>query len=218
MTKHIISIDGPAGSGKERIAKYIAKKYNYFHLDSGLLYRRLALLIAQKKIDFKNIFQVKEFIKSLNYISLKNHKNLRTRKISSLSSEIAKIIIIRDYVNYQQQKIVKEVINTVNSNKYNGAVIDGRDIGSKVFKNAKIKLFITVKSEIRAKRRHKQLIELGEKSIYSKILKEINLRDKSDKSRKESPLVVPKKAIIIDNSNSFKSTINQLHKSLEKLN
>ena len=218
MKKHIISIDGPAGSGKERIAKYIAKKYNYFHLDSGILYRRLALLIAKKKIDYKDISKIKEFIKSLNYVSLKNNKSLRSRKITALSSEIAQLRIIRNFVNYQQKKNVGEIIDIVKTNKYNGAVIDGRDIGSKVFKNAKIKLFITVKSEIRAKRRHKQLIELGEKSIYSKILKEINLRDKSDKSRKESPLVVPKNAIIIDNSNSFKSTINQLKKSLEKLN
>jgi len=218
LKKHIISIDGPAGSGKERIAKYIAKKYNYFHLDSGILYRRLALLIVKKKIDYKDISKIKEFIKSLNYVSLKNNKSLRSRKITALSSEIAKLRIIRNFVNYQQKKNVDEIIDIVKTNKYNGAVIDGRDIGSKVFKNAKIKLFITVKSEIRAKRRHKQLIELGEKSIYSKILKEINLRDKSDKSRKESPLVVPKNAIIIDNSNSFKSTINQLKKSLEKLN
>ena len=218
MKKHIISIDGPAGSGKERIAKYIAKKYKYFHLDSGILYRRLALLIAKKKIDYKDISKIKEFIKSLNYVSLKNNKSLRSRKITALSSEIAQLRIIRNFVNYQQKKNVDEIIDIVKTNKYNGAVIDGRDIGSKVFKNAKIKLFITVKSEIRAKRRHKQLIELGEKSIYSKILKEINLRDKSDKSRKESPLVVPKNAIIIDNSNSFKSTINQLKKSLEKLN
>ena len=218
MIKHIISIDGTAGSGKERIAKYISKKYNYFHLDSGILYRRLALLITRKKIDYKKISKIREFIKSLSYISVKNHKSLRTRKITVLSSEIAKLIIIRTFVNQQQKKIIREVINGVKTNKYNGAVIDGRDIGSKVFKNAKIKLFITVKSEIRAKRRHKQLIELGEKSIYSKILKEINLRDKSDKSRKESPLVIPKSAIMINNSNSFKSTINQIQKSLEKIN
>ena len=218
MKKYIISIDGPAGSGKERIAKYIARKYNYFHLDSGILYRRLALLINSKKIDYKKISVIKKFIKSLDNVSLINNKNLRSRKITGLSSKIAKLRIIRDFVNFQQKKIVHEIIVKEKASKYYGAVIDGRDIGSKVFKNAKIKLFITVKSEIRAKRRHKQLIELGEKSIYSKILKEINLRDKSDKSRKESPLVVPKNAIMIDNSNSFKSTINQLIKSLEKLN
>ena len=96
-------------------------------------------------------------------------------------------------------------------------MIDGRDIGSNVFKNAKIKLFIKVKPEIRAKRRHKQLIEQGEKSIYSRILKDMNLRDKNDKNRVESPLIVPKKAIIIDNSYSFKNTIYQINKAFKKL-
>ena len=100
---------------------------------------------------------------------------------------------------------------------YCGCVIDGRDIGSKVFKNAKIKLFINVKPEIRAKRRHKQLIEQGEKSIYSRILKDINLRDKTDRNRFMSPLVIPNKAIIIDNSFSFKNTISQVNKILFNL-
>ena len=96
-------------------------------------------------------------------------------------------------------------------------MIDGRDIGSNVFKNANIKLFIEVNSKIRAKRRHKQLIEQGEKSIYSEILKDINLRDKNDKNRVFSPLIVPKKAIIIDNSYSFKHTIYQINNALIKL-
>ena len=94
-------------------------------------------------------------------------------------------------------------------------MIDGRDIGSEVFKNAKIKLFIEVKPEIRAKRRHKQLIEQGEKSIYSRILRDINLRDKTDKKRASSPLIVPNNAIIINNSHSFKKTILQINKALK---
>ena len=100
---------------------------------------------------------------------------------------------------------------------YKGCVINGRDIGSHVFKSAKIKLFIRVSAKIRAKRRHKQLIEQGEKSIYSQILKEINLRDSTDKSRKESPLVKPASAIVINNSNCFKKTIIQIKKALIKI-
>ena len=92
--------------------------------------------------------------------------------------------------------------------------IDGRDIGSKVFKNAKIKLFVNVNVEIRAKRRHKQLIEQGEKSIYSRILKDMELRDKQDKTRKISPMVAPTNAFIIDNSKSFKFTRKQIHQIL----
>jgi len=121
--------------------------------------------------------------------------------------------IVRNFVNAHQKKIVKSL-----KKSYDGCVIDGRDIGSNVFRNAKIKLFIRVKPEIRAKRRHKQLLEQGEKSIYSQILKDINLRDKTDINRSVSPLVVPKNAIIIDNSSSFKKTIKQIKKTMEKIN
>ena len=98
-----------------------------------------------------------------------------------------------------------------------GCVVDGRDIGAEVFKNAQLKLFIHVKLEIRAKRRHKQLIEQGEKSIYSQIFKDLKLRDITDSTRKVSPLIVPADAVVIDNSGSFKSTITQIDDALKRL-
>ena len=212
MKKIIISIDGTAGSGKQRIAKYIAKKYHFFHLDSGILYRRLASKIIDKNINYKNKLLLKKYLSSLNHLSSRNHKGLRREKISKISSSIAKLILVREFINKQQKQIVKLKLKI-----FPGCVIDGRDIGSKVFKSAQIKLFIKVGSEIRAKRRHKQLIGMGEKSIYSRILKEINLRDKRDKSRKESPLILPKGAIVIDNSYDFNFTLKQLRKILNQL-
>ena len=212
MNNLIISVDGPSGSGKERIAKYIAKKYNFYHLDSGLLYRRLTYLILKKKIYYNSKNELIFFLDSIKYLSLKRHKILRKEIISKKTSIIATFPIVRKFINNQQKLIVNKILKS-----RKGCVIDGRDIGSKVFKNAKIKLFIEVDPEIRAKRRHKQLIEQGEKSIYSRILKDINLRDKNDKSRKASPLIVPKKAIIIDNSYSFKNTIYQIKNALKKL-
>ena len=212
MNDLIISIDGPSGSGKERIAKYIAKKYNLYHLDSGILYRRLTYMMLKKKINFKNKNKLFFFLNSIKYLSVKRHKTLRKEIISKQTSIIATIPVVRKFINNQQKLTVKKILKFKK-----GCVIDGRDIGSIVFKNAKIKLFIEVKPEIRAKRRHKQLIEQGEKSIYSRILKDINLRDKNDKNRVESPLIVPKKAIIIDNSYSFKNTIYQIKKALNKL-
>ena len=212
MNDLIISVDGPSGSGKERIAKYIAKKYSLYHLDSGILYRRITFLILKNKISITKISELKLFLSSVSILSSKKHKNLRKEEISKNTSKIAKLPIIRNFINSQQKLIVNKILQ-----KYRGCVIDGRDIGSKVFKNAQIKLFIDVNVEIRAKRRHKQLIEQGEKSIYSRILKDINLRDKNDKNRVVSPLIVPKKAIIIDNSYSFKNTINQIKKALKKL-
>ncbi len=212
MNDIIISVDGPSGSGKEKIAKYISKKYNLYHLDSGILYRRLTYLTLKKKINFKNKNELIFFLNSLTYLSPKKHKTLRKEVISKQTSIIATIPIVRKFIDNQQKLAVKKMLKSKK-----GCVVDGRDIGSKVFKNAKIKLFIEVKPEIRAKRRHKQLIEQGEKSIYSRILKNINLRDNNDRNRTVSPLIVPKKAIIIDNSYSFKNTIYQIKKALKKL-
>ena len=95
-------------------------------------------------------------------------------------------------------------------------IFDGNTIT--YFKNASLKIFVKVSEKIRAKRRHKQLNDIGEKSIYAKILKEIKLRDKKDKSRKNSPLVIPKGAKIIDNSQSFKKTIEQIRQIIERIN
>ena len=134
------------------------------------------------------------------------------KNLSKFTSRLAKKVLIRDFINQQQKIIVNNKLKI-----YRGCVIDGRDIGSKVFKKAKIKLFIEVKAEIRAKRRHKQLIELGEKSIYAQILKEINLRDKTDKNRLQSPLVVPKGAIIIDNSKNFLHTKTLVDHAFNKI-
>ena len=212
MNKFIISIDGTAGSGKARIAKYIAKKYKLYHLDSGVLYRRFSYNVLKEAIDYSNVNDLKKFIKKTNYLSPNNHKSLRKEIISKMSSVIAKTAIVREFINKQQKIIVKNKFKI-----YQGCVVDGRDIGSNVFKNAKIKLFIHVKAEIRAQRRHKQLLELGEESIYSRILKEIKLRDKQDIKRNISPLVVPNGAAIVDNSFSFKHTINHLNKILIKL-
>ena len=212
MNNFIISVDGPAGSGKERISKYIAKKYNFFHLDSGILYRRFTKIILEKKINLKKNSELAKLIKNISSLSAKNHKTLRTENISKFSSIIASKLIVRKFINEQQKIIIKKALKT-----YKGAVIDGRDIGSKVFKDANIKLFITVSAEIRAKRRHKQLLQLGEKSIYAQILRGIKLRDYKDKNRKESPLIMHKEAILIDNSNSFTKTIRKINAILAKV-
>ena len=211
MKKLIITIDGPAASGKEKIAKYISKKWKLNHLDSGILYRRIALIFLTENIDIKNINIIKNKLKEIDKISFKNSKYIRTQAISKLASKIAVHNCIRSFINKLQY-------NFVNKNKkMRGFVIDGRDIGSVVFKKADLKLYIDVNPEIRAKRRYKQLIDSGEKSIYPKILKDIKLRDKQDKLRKHSPLVIPKGSHIINNNGSFKDTVNQIKILLDKI-
>jgi CMP/dCMP kinase len=210
--KKIITVDGPAGSGKEKISRYIARKYKLYHLDSGLLYRRLAYELEKKNIKTFQVSKIKSVIKNVKKLSLRKTKVLRKEQIGKVASEIAKIDFVRDFINSQQRLATKA------PNKKKGFIIDGRDIGSVVFKKAFLKLYIDVDVNIRAKRRYKQLIDNGEKSIYLKILKDIKLRDKTDKTRKNSPLVVPKGAKIIDNSHTFKNTIAQIRNIIEGIN
>ena len=204
MKNIIVTIDGPAASGKEKISKFISKKWKLKHLDSGILYRRLTQILLNNRIDLNDIDQIKKAIQKIKSFSFRKSKKIRTQEIGKLASKIAVYDFVRDYINRLQRNFVK-------TNKNNqGFVIDGRDIGSVVFKKADLKLYIDVKPEIRAKRRYKQLIDSGEKSIYPKILKEIKLRDNKDKLRKNSPLVIPKGAYIVNNSGSFKDTMKQL--------
>ena len=210
--KKIITVDGPAGSGKEKISKYIARKYKLYHLDSGILYRRLAYELTKKNIKTFEVHKIKKFIKNIKRLSLRKTQALRKEQIGKAASEIAKLDFVRYFINSQQRLATKI------PNKKNGFVVDGRDIGSVVFKKAFLKLYVDVDVNIRAKRRYKQLIDNGEKSIYLKILKDIKLRDKTDKTRKNSPLVVPRGAKIINNSHSFKKTIAQIRNIIEGIN
>ena len=211
MKPIIIAIDGPAASGKGTIAKYIKKKFNFYHIDSGLLYRKLAKEILDKKIDL-DPKKLNSFLKRLKDILKLSNSGLRTSNISKITSKIAKNKKIRDFINLSQKNIVKK-----NVHKYKGFVVDGRDIGSVVFKDANIKLYINSNAKIRAKRRHKELIDMGEKSIYSNVLKEITLRDKQDQNRKYSPLVIPKDAIIINNTSNIKEAKKIIDKIITEI-
>ena len=206
MKNFIVTIDGPAASGKEKISRYISKKWKLKHLDSGTLYRRIALIFLNENIDINDIKQIKKKISKIKKISYRKSKKIRTQEISKLASKIAVHNCVRNFVNQLQYDFVEK------NKKNTGFVIDGRDIGSVVFKNANLKLYIDVNADIRAKRRYKQLIDSSEKSIYRKILKDIKLRDKKDKMRKNSPLVIPVNSYIIDNNDSFIKTIKQINK------
>ena len=212
MRKNVlITIDGPAASGKGKISSYISKKLRLKHLDSGILYRALAFRLLKNNINLESAHDIKNSLKFINKISFRKYKQLRNEKISKAASKIAVYQSVRYFINKIQQNYVKENI------KSKGFVVDGRDIGSKVFKNADLKLYIDVNEENRAKRRYKQLIDTGEKSIYPKILKEIKLRDYIDRNRKYSPLVIPNDAVIINNNGTFSNTIQQIKEQIKDL-
>ena len=147
--KKIITVDGPAGSGKEKISKYIARKYKLYHLDSGLLYRRLAYELTKENIKTIEVNKIKRVIKKIKKLSLRKNQSLRKEHIGKTASEIAKLDFVRFFINSQQR------LATRTSNKKKGFVIDGRDIGSVVFKKASLKLYVDVDVNIRAKRRYK---------------------------------------------------------------
>ena len=142
MKRKIVTIDGPAASGKEKIAKYISNKWKLKHLDSGILYRRLAFIFLNSKVEIRNINEIKKKIKEIDSITYRKSKKLRTQEISNLASKIAVHPYVRNFVNRLQYDFVKKNKNL------RGFVIDGRDIGTIVFKSADIKLYIDVKAEI----------------------------------------------------------------------
>ena len=212
MKNIIISVDGPAGSGKGAICKYVSKKWNLNHIDSGILYRRISYLISKSDVDIDDENEIRKLLSKIKHLSFRNNKKLKSNKISNISSKIAVYDFVRKFINKTQKDYVEKNRN----NK--GFIVDGRDIGSVVFKNANLKLYIDVDVKIRAKRRYKQLIDIGEKSIYLQILKDIKLRDKTDKNRSISPLVVPKGAKIINNNKSFSHTTSQINNLIKEIN
>ena len=211
MKRKIVTIDGPAASGKGKIAKYISKKWKFKHLDSGLLYRRLAEILLKKNTNFNSVNEIRDKLERIELISTRKSVKLRSELIGKIASKIAIYQFVREYIN----KIQRNLVNNKFKDSY--FVIDGRDIGSVVFKRADLKLYIDVTEENRAKRRYKQLIDSGEKSIYPKILKDIKLRDKKDKTRKNSPLLIPKGAIIINNNGTFRNTTKQINSFIKEL-
>lgn len=203
----IIAIDGPAGAGKGTISQYLAKHYGLEHLDSGLLYRAAALRIHQK-----NVISLEEKINIIKEISWNDLANLplKTEEVGSLASQMAVIPQIRE--------VITNFIRTIAENSP-GIVIDGRDIGSVVYPNATVKLYITASPKVRAERRLKEENKKGELETYQNLIQE---RDKRDQKRDASPLEVAPGAHVIDTTNltleeSFKKAISFVEITLKYL-
>ena len=204
-----IAIDGYSSCGKSTIAKAISQRYQMRYIDTGAMYRAICLyclqnnLISKNKIDEKLLaaFLPEIFVEfkynadkktSETYLNDYNVEGLiRTLEISESVSLVAKIPIVREKLVLLQQEIGK------NKN----VVMDGRDIGTKVFPDADLKFFITANPEVRANRRWEELKKSGEKVSYEEVLSNLKLRDDNDINRKMNPLKIAKDAIKIDNSN-----------------
>lgn len=203
-----IAIDGHSSCGKSTIAKSIANKYGMRYIDTGAMYRAITLYCMRHDIINNQLVQSDKLFKSLNDVSITfefntitgesetilNTENvedlIRGIEVSDNVSIIAQIKQVRDKLIILQQEI----------GRFKNVVMDGRDIGTKVFPDAKLKLFVTARPEIRAKRRYDELIQKGNDVSFYEILKSLNSRDTHDISRAINPLLRAKDAILIDNS------------------
>ena len=205
-----IAIDGPAGSGKGTIAKELSKILNYHYLDSGAIYRVIALAIRNKKLEFNQEKKIVELLKEIE-ISFEFDKTfldgkdvsseIREESISKLASKIA-----------QNQELRKSLLSFQRSfAKKPGLVAEGRDMTTVVFPGADLKIYLDASVEERSKRRHKQLILKGNNVNIANLVTEIALRDKQDKERVHSPLAIDDEAHIINNDGlSVEETLNKI--------
>jgi cytidylate kinase len=186
-----VAIDSPAAAGAGTQAKLISKYYNLFYLDTGKIYRYIGKLKINKKIKFSYRL-VKNKIKVLNLNSLKD-KSLLSNEVAQSASKIAKDKKIRSIVHRFQQECAYNP-----PMKYDGSVLDGRDIITVQMKDAMFKFYISASINVRAKRRFEEYKKLNIDISYKEVLKSLTKRDKLDKERKYGPLKKTKDSILIN--------------------
>lgn len=206
MNKVVITIDGPAASGKGSLSKKISEEFNFFYMETGIYYRGFASLFCKNQV---NTLDLSYFISNLNVTDFKeyiinNNKILYSPKVTKLASNLAKNKEIRAFM----VKIQQDMIITLEK-KFNGIILEGRDCGSVVAPKADLKFYLTASLKVRAERRFNQLVKDKKDISYEQVLSDLRERDVQDKNRKHSPLQKPKGAVVIDNSHyNFKETIN----------
>ena len=209
MTKKItIAIDGFSSTGKSTLAKQLAKHLGYIYVDTGAMYRAVTFFAMQHGYISEGFFDKQSLINSLEFINLQFHFNealgfaemylnevnvesdIRTIEVSNFVSRIAEVSEVRTKLVEQQKQMGKE----------KGIVMDGRDIGTVVFPDAELKIFMTASSKTRAQRRYDELQAKGQDVSYDAVLKNVEERDYIDSNRDDSPLVMAENAFEIDNS------------------
>ena len=208
MRKIIIAIDGFSSTGKSTVAKLLAKELTYIYVDTGAMYRAITYYALKNKLITKDTLDKVELTRQLKTIDVNFKFNedkgfaevylngvniedeIRTLEVSRYVSRIAEISEVRRKLVEQQQLMGKD----------SGIVMDGRDIGTVVFPEAELKIFMTASAETRAKRRYQELLERGHNLSYDDVLENVVTRDHIDSTREDSPLVKANDAIAFDNS------------------
>ena len=203
--KIIVAIDGYSSCGKSTMAKALAQHAGYTYVDTGAMYRAIALYtlrheLAEPAAVIAALPQIEVGFVRINdeqHVTLNGEDvegQIRTLQVGNRASEVSQIKEVRAFLVAQQQKM----------GEAKGIVMDGRDIGTVVFPNAELKLFLTASPEVRAERRYKELVDKGEHPDFETVLKDVNERDYRDTHRAESPLRQAPDAIVVDNSNMTK--------------
>lgn len=213
--KLIIAIDGHASCGKSTLAKALAKVLHYVYLDTGAMYRAVTLYFLDNKVDYNDPRAVEEALKNIqihfervegqNHVFLNGHDvehDVRTQTVSEHVSQVAAIPAVRRAMVAQQQAMGKR----------RGIVADGRDIGTVVFPDAEVKIFLTADLDVRTSRRHLDLAARGIDAEWDEIRQNLQERDRIDSTRADSPLQIAPDAVVIDNT--LLSEEEQLGKAL----
>lgn len=212
----IITIDGPAGSGKTTTARLLAKKLDYLYLDTGAMYRAITVKVIQMKLKENRVNEIEALLHETDInLKYKDGKiqiflddvdvsdDIRTSEVDKEISWVCQIPAVRDHLVRMQREFGEN----------GGIVAEGRDMGTVVFPEADLKFFLTANLEERAKRRLKEQETMGEKKTLQKISNEIDNRDKIDSERELSPLRMADDAIKIDTSDlTIEDQVNLLHK------
>lgn len=209
MKKITIAIDGFSSCGKSTMAKDLAREIGYIYIDSGAMYRAVTLYCIENGLAENGEIDKEKLKASMNQINISFQLNaetgrpdtylngvnvegkIRTMEVSSLVSPVATLDFVRQAMVAQQQAMGKE----------KGIVMDGRDIGTTVFPDAELKIFVTASAEVRAQRRYDELKAKGQEASYEEILANVKERDFIDQNREVSPLRKADDAILLDNSN-----------------
>ena len=216
MNNLIVAIDGPAGSGKSTIAKLLAKKYNLTYIDTGAMYRMITLYLLENNIDISDLKEIERVLNTVN-LDMQGDKfyldnvdvstKIREKRINDNVSKVASIKIVRSNLVDLQRKI--------SNNK--DVILDGRDVGTVIFPNAQVKIFLIASPEERARRRYNEFLEKKTEITYDEVLKSIKERDHIDSTRDESPFVKADDAIELDSTNlTIEDVVNFISKEIEK--
>ncbi|WP_420564313.1 (d)CMP kinase [Thalassobaculum sp.] len=195
----IVAIDGPAGAGKGTLSKALAAHLNYPHLDTGALYRATALAVLRAGGDPEDPVAAETAARSLDTAIL-DSPDLRSAEVGAASSKVAAIPAVRAALLDFQRDF---------AHRPPGAVLDGRDVGTVVVPEAEVKLFVTASAAVRAGRRHQELLDRGEVSIYARVLADIEARDARDAGRADAPMRKADDAVEIDTSDLSPSDVFQ---------